>query len=170
MRHNCKLDKLEIRVVIKYFCKKGMFPKEIHEHFMEILGKESSFYSTVKTWAAVFKRKGESVEDDRRSGLPKISMAGENVNAVHTLVMCEKWRDLRTIASEVGISFGAVQSTLPDIFGMSKVLARWVPRVLTDYQKRTRLAISRYLMSRYEDDPAIFGAICNPRRDMGSPI
>ena len=30
---------LEIRAVIKYFCKKGMLPKEIHEDFVETLGK-----------------------------------------------------------------------------------------------------------------------------------
>ena len=66
-----------------------MFPKEIQEDFMEILGKESPFYSTVKKWAAEFKfnRTRESVEDDGRSGLPKDSMADENVNDVHTLVM-----------------------------------------------------------------------------------
>ena len=29
----CKIEKLEIRVVIKYFCKKGMALKEIHEDF-----------------------------------------------------------------------------------------------------------------------------------------
>ena len=29
------MEKLEIRAVIKYFCKKGMLPKEIHEAFME---------------------------------------------------------------------------------------------------------------------------------------
>ena len=33
------------------------------EDFMESLGKESS-YSTVKKWAAEFKRDRESVEDD----------------------------------------------------------------------------------------------------------
>ena len=49
---------------------------------------------------------------------------------------------------------GAVQSTLIDIFGMSKVSAKWVPQMLTDDQKRTQLDISRYLLSRYEDDPA----------------
>ena len=32
----------------KYLCKKGMFPKEIPEDFMETLGKESPSYSTVK--------------------------------------------------------------------------------------------------------------------------
>ena len=61
MRHIGKMEKLEIRAVIKYFCKKGMPSKEIHEDFMETLGKESPSYSTVKKWAvkkwaAEFKR------------------------------------------------------------------------------------------------------------------
>ena len=59
-------------------------------------------------------------------------------------------------ASEVGISFEAVQTILTDILGMSKVSARWVPRMLTDDQKRSRLNISRCLLSRYEDDPGDF--------------
>ena len=36
---------------------------------------------------------------------------------------------------------------------MSKVSARWVPQMLTADQKGTRLHISRYLLSCYEDDP-----------------
>ena len=52
-------------------------------------------------------------------------------------------------SSEVGISFGAVQSILTHILGMSKLSARWVPRMLTVGQKRTRLYISKYLLSHY---------------------
>ena len=48
MRHICKMEKLEIKAVIKYFCKKGMPPKEMHDDFMETLGKESPSYNTVK--------------------------------------------------------------------------------------------------------------------------
>ena len=106
----------------------------------------------MKKWAAEFKRGRESVEDDGRSGRPKDVTADENVKVVHTLVMCDRRQDLRSIASEVGISFGAVQSILTDILGMSKVSARWMPRMLTDNQKRTRLDIFRYFLSRYEDD------------------
>ena len=98
MRHICKMEKLEMRAVIKYFCKKGMPPKEIHEGFMETLGKESPSYSTVKKWAAEFKRGRESVEDDGRSGRPKDATTNENVKVVHTLVMCDRMRDLRIIA------------------------------------------------------------------------
>ena len=82
------MDKIEIRAVIKYFCKKGMPPKEIHEDFMETLGKESH-YSTVKKMDS--REGGKSVEDDGRSGRPKDATAFENVMVVHTLVMCD-WR------------------------------------------------------------------------------
>ena len=56
----------------------------------------------------------------------------------------------------MGIRFGAEQSILIDILGMSKVLTGWLLRMLTDDQKKTRLDISRYLLSGYEDDPGDF--------------
>ena len=67
--------------------------------------------------------------------------------------MCDRRRDLRSIASELGISFGTVQSILTNILCMSKVSARWVPRMVTYDQKRTRYM---HLLSRYEDDPGDF--------------
>ena len=54
------MKKLEIRAVIKYFCKKGIPPKEIHEDFLETLGKESP-YSTVKKNGQQGFRGGERV-------------------------------------------------------------------------------------------------------------
>ena len=54
VRRTCKMEKLEMRAIIKYFCKKGMPPKEINEDFMETLGMESPSYSTVKGRAAEF--------------------------------------------------------------------------------------------------------------------
>ena len=73
--------------------------------------------------------------------------------------MCDRKRDLRSTASQVDRRFWAVQSIITDILGMSKVVklsARWVPRMLTDDRNRTWLDISRYLPSRYEDDPCDF--------------
>ena len=104
----------------------------------------------------LFKRGRESIEDDARSGRPKDATTDENVEIVHNLVMCVRRRDLRSTASEVGIRFWAVQTILTDILGMSKVSAKWVPRMLTDDQKRHRHDISRYLLSRYEDGPSNF--------------
>ena len=59
LRDICKMEKLVLRAVIKYFCMKGMPPNEIHEDFVETLGRESPSYGTVKKWAAAFKREGK---------------------------------------------------------------------------------------------------------------
>ena len=48
-----RMEKLEIRAVIKYFCKKGMPLKGINEDFMETLG--SPFYSRVKKMSSIVK-------------------------------------------------------------------------------------------------------------------
>ena len=68
--------------------------------------------------------------DDRRSGRYKDATSDENVKVAHTLVMCDRRRVLRSIASEVGISFWAEEPL------MSKVSARWAPQMLTDDQKK----------------------------------
>ena len=49
----------------------------------------------------------ESIEDDGQSDRPKDVIVDENIKVVHTLVMCDRRRDLRSIAREVSISFGA---------------------------------------------------------------
>ena len=105
---------------------------------MVTTGKESLSYSTVKKWATEFKRERAAFEDDGRSGRPKHVIDNETFKVVHTLVMCDRKRYLRSIASEVGTTFGAVQSFLTDIFGISKVSARRLPRMLIDDQKRIR--------------------------------
>ena len=65
--------------------------------------------------------------------------------------MCDRRRDLPSIASKVGISSLAAQSILTNILGRSKLTARWVLQMLTDDQIRAGPNISRCLFSRYED-------------------
>ena len=128
----------------------------IHEYFMETIRKETPSYSTGKKWAAEFNR-GRVLRMMDWSGRQKDATADENVKVVHTLAMCDRRRDLQSIASEVSIiSFWVVQSILTKILGISKVSARREPRMLTDDQKRTQLDIYKYLLSCYEDNPGNF--------------
>ena len=66
----------------------------------------------MKKLATKFKRGRESSEENGRSGRQKDATADENVKVVHTLVLCDRRRDLRSTAIEVGISFGEVKSIL----------------------------------------------------------
>ena len=46
---------------------------------------------------------------------PKDATADENVKIMHTLVVCDRRQDLWSIASEVSISYGTVQSIQTNI-------------------------------------------------------
>ena len=61
--------------------------------------------------------------------------------------MCDRRLSLRDIAGEIGISFGAVQYILTNNLGISTVSARWVPRMLTKDQRKSRLDDSKHLLS-----------------------
>ena len=58
------MEKLVIRSVVKYTCKKVMPLEKLHEDYTETLGKEPPSYTTVKKWATEFKRGKEFNVDD----------------------------------------------------------------------------------------------------------
>ena len=62
-----KMDKIQYRAVIKFFLKEGLTPNEIHSKFIKVYG-DSSTFSTIKKWAAEFKRGRSNLEDDPREG------------------------------------------------------------------------------------------------------
>ena len=83
------MEKVEVRAIIKYSLRRK-YPKEIHEDFMETLGKDSPSYSTVKKGAAEFWRGKKSIEDDKLSGRSKEATTDENIEIMHCLVMCDR--------------------------------------------------------------------------------
>jgi histone-lysine N-methyltransferase SETMAR len=83
------MDKIEYRAVIKFFVKEGLTPNEIRSKFIKVYGDSSpSFsFSTIKKWAAEFKRGRTSLEDDPRGGRPKSATTPEifwDIRAVQT--------------------------------------------------------------------------------------
>jgi len=65
-----KMDKTEYRAVIKLFVKEGLMPNEIHLKFIKVYVDSSPSFSTIKKWAAEFKRGRTGLEDDPREGRP----------------------------------------------------------------------------------------------------
>ena len=65
-----KMEKMEIRSVIKFFVLKQLSPREIHAEITAVglLGQDSVSYSTMKKLVAHFKCGRSSTEDETRSG------------------------------------------------------------------------------------------------------
>jgi len=149
---NMNFENFEHRSVIKFLTKEGIPPKDIHQRLDRIYGEHAPSKTTVVRWAAEFKRGRESIEDEPRSGRPVEVTTPEHCAAVERLVLTDRRLKVQQIAETLSISYGSVETILHDKLGMSKVCARWVPRMLTPFQKADRVDICKELLSWYERD------------------
>jgi histone-lysine N-methyltransferase SETMAR len=85
-----KIDKIEYRAVTKFSVKEGLTPNKIHSKYMKVYGNSSLSFTTIKKWAAEFKRGRTSLEDDPREGRPKIATAPEIIEQVHDVVLDDR--------------------------------------------------------------------------------
>lgn len=128
---NNKMIKFEHRAVIKFLSREGNTPTQIRERMLKVfLGSCSSEY-VIKFWSKQFKHGRESLEDDPRSGRPISAVTTENVEKVKQLILVDRRIKQWEVARDVGISKERVHEIIHGHLGMSKVSARWVPRMLT---------------------------------------
>jgi histone-lysine N-methyltransferase SETMAR len=97
------MDKIEYHAVIKFFVKEGVMSKEIHSKFIKVYGESSPSFSTIKKWAAEFKRGRTSLEDDPRGGRPKTATTPKIIEQVHNMVLDDRRMEVREIAETIGI-------------------------------------------------------------------
>lgn len=135
---------------------KGMKGLDIYEELKDVLGECAFSYATVKNWVAEFKRGRTSVQDEARPGPPKIVTTPEMVSKVHDMVLADRRLKLSEIADTIGISKERVHHILSDELNMKKLSARWVPRLLTDDQKRIRMLNSKECLGRFQKNKADF--------------
>ena len=71
--------------------------------FIKVYGDSSPSFSTIKKWAAEFKRGRTSLKDDPREGRPKSATTPEIIEQVHNVVLDDWRKKLHEIAETVGI-------------------------------------------------------------------
>jgi transposase len=150
------MDKIEYRVVIKFFVKEGLTPNEIHLKFIKVYGDSSTSFSTIKKWPAEFKRGRTSLEDDPCEGHPKSATTTEIIEQVHDMVLDDRRMKVHEIAEAIGISKECAGYILHEELDMKKLCARWVPHWLTADQKRTRMKISEQCLEHFNKNKTDF--------------
>jgi hypothetical protein len=88
-------DKIEHRAVIKYLFLKGNTPAQIKDDLDSVWGDSAPSFTTVKFWAAEFKRGRKNLGDDEHSGRSKTATTDENITKVHQMVPNWSERNIR---------------------------------------------------------------------------
>jgi hypothetical protein len=131
----------EQRVCIRFCANLGKSATETLELIQQGFGDQSLSRADVFQWHARFKTGRTSVDDDERTGRSTNCTTPEPVTRIEELIRQVRRRIIRDIAEEVEVGYGTCQRVLTEGFGMHRVAAKFVPRILTADQKQQRVNI-----------------------------
>ncbi|CAK9833005.1 Mariner Mos1 transposase [Anthophora retusa] len=97
-----------------------------------------------------------STNDAGRPGRPVAVTTPENVKKIHDMVMNDRRVKVRDISQAVNISIDRVHNILHEHLQMKKLSARWVPRLLTNDQKRDRVKRCKDNLKLFQRNPHEF--------------
>lgn len=140
------------RSIVFFLWKEGTPTSQIARRLRGVFEDDALRERTVYKWVNRFESGRVSLEDDPRSGRPATCVTEETVALVADVVNKNRRVTVREIAVSTGISSTRqVHEILRQRLQMRKLTARWVPRLLTDSQKRDRVVACRELQHICED-------------------
>jgi transposase len=130
---------VEQRIIIKFLTKEGCKPSEICSRLKKQYGEQTLSNVSVYKWSSEFKKGRETVENEPHEHRPRTSITGENRDRVDALIRENRRITVRELSGILNISDGSVKTTIKQHLQYSKVCAQWIPRLLTDEHKSSRL-------------------------------
>ena len=134
----------------------GFPPTEIHADLQKVSGNGALKYATVCKWVHRFNDGRESIENDPRVGRLVSVLTEKNVATVKTLFEEDARCTVQEIEELNGIHSSSVLKILLERLGLRKICVRWVPHLLTDEQKQSRVRLALQVIEKYDK--------CDPRR------
>jgi len=125
---------------------------ETHEMLQKAFKEEALSHTQVFEWFAWFKRGEMSIEDHPHSGCPSISRTDENVENIRKKINEDRRHTTDKISEATGVSWSPCQQILTVDLNMRSVAAKFVPCLLTQDQKNTRLTLCQELKNHIESD------------------
>lgn len=138
----------QFRAVLLADFLRGVSCQESHKNLIEAYGRDAPSIHTVRRWFAKFRRGQRSLEDDHRSGRPATAVTPKNMQRVEELIRERRNVTHREIQRQCGIGAAAVNSILHHQLGARKLASRWIPHLLSNDQKRTRVKWCREMLKK----------------------
>ena len=136
----------EQRVIIRFLHLRGMKPIEIRHQLSETCNDGVMDVKNVHSWVQHFKEGQTSCENKPKEPRPRTSRSEDMIARVEQMVMEDRRLTVKQMAANAGISVGSLDTILHDDLKMRKVSARWVPRMLTDENKASRVAVCYHVI------------------------
>lgn len=146
----------EIRAVIRFLTAKNKNASEIHRELCSVYGENVMSRPMVSRWRQSFIDGRKSLHDEQRSGRPSTSRALTVVEDVRRVIDTDRRLTLDEIITQlppnVEISRASLHRIISDDLSLSKVCARWVPRLLSERHKEQRVDAALQFQQFFDDE------------------
>jgi len=146
-------DLKEQRTCLKFCFLLGKTPTESLEMLQEAFKEQALSRARVFEWFSRFKKGALSIEDQPRSGRPSSSRNDENIAKICEKLNKDRRYTIDELSEVTGVSWSSVQRILTQDLGMRCVAAKFIPCLLTEDQRKSRLAVCQDLKRELENDP-----------------
>ena len=137
----------EQRVIIRFLQLHGMKPIKIHQQLSETCNFGIMDVKNMRSWVRQFKEGRTSCENKLKEPRPRTSRSEDMIARVEEIVMEDGHLTVKQIAANAGIAVGSADTILHDDLKMWKVSVRWVPRMLTNEYKASRVTMCQAMLS-----------------------
>ncbi len=135
--------KMEQRANIKFCVKLGETPKDTIDMIQTVYGREALGCTQIRMWFWRFQNGHTSLKDNPGRGRKVSKCNEENIEDVKRLLDADRRMSIKDLSVFTGISVGTVHQILHQDLGMRRLAAKFVPKVLNDVQKWTRMAVAQ---------------------------
>ena len=147
---------LDQRQNLKFLVAEGHTPIECWHRLLRVYGKEETMSKpTVRRWHKRFKE-GDGltpVTDHIRTGCPRTQTMPKKIEAVRQVITTNRRKTCATTGAETQMSRSSAHKILKKELKLSRKVAKFVPRILTEDQKRMRVQCATQNLERLKADP-----------------
>ncbi len=143
--------------MIKFLVRSGKKPAEIRRSLHQVWGDKTLSETQVRHWCCQFKDAPleKSTKDAPHTGRKQSKCVPANIQKIRDLISGDGRLSIADLCQETGLSYGTVQRILTKDLKMSRVCAKFVPRILTEEQKRARKTFSQTNLDLVAANPMI---------------
>ena len=140
---------------LKFLVAQNLTPVQCWNQLHSVYGEECMSKPTVRRWHKKF-RQGDGltpVSDELRSGRPRSHCTPEKIQAVSDILGQNGRKTIKQVSKETGLTWSTAQKVVKKDLKLSRRTAKFIPRILTEEQKRTRRSFCQQNLDCLKADP-----------------
>ena len=149
----------EIRFYIQIRFKLGIEPKDILNELKTAISDHAPSLKTIYNWISAFKKNPRSIEDKPRARRPITAVTTQNIAIVKDLIEDNPSISYDQMIAQTSLSKGSLTTILHKRLYVRKLTSRWIPHLLSDDNKKIRVALCNENLQKFNENKWRLGDI-----------